>query len=194
MILSCNSCGKKFVVPDQAITSAGRMVQCGSCGNKWKQYPTKSEKITPKEDKKPSLKKTSIKTKPPKPKKKITTKKREINLYSPEYLAKKHGISLKDEINSSHLKYEWTSGSDCEVLIPLYILYGHEMVNKLRGVFALNITIIDADNNYDTFICRDRIGVRPLFLPPIATSIAFSSPEAIGVPPPAGKSASFFFA
>ena len=71
---------------------------------------------------------------------------------------------LKDEINSSHLKYEWTSGSDCEVLIPLYILYGHEMVNKLRGVFALNITIIDADNNYDTFICRDRIGVRPLFL------------------------------
>ena len=104
MILSCNSCGKKFVVPDQAITSAGRMVQCGSCGNKWKQYPTKSEKITPKEDKKPSLKKTSIKTKPPKPKKKITTKKREINLYSPEYLAKKHGISLKDEINKTPLK------------------------------------------------------------------------------------------
>ena len=98
MILSCNSCGKKFVVPDQAITSAGRMVQCGSCGNKWKQYPTKSEKITPKEDKKPSLKKTPIKTKPPKPKKKITKKKREINLYSPEYLAKKHGISLKEEI------------------------------------------------------------------------------------------------
>ena len=43
MILSCNSCGKKFVVPDQAITSSGRMVQCGSCGNKWKQFPVKSE-------------------------------------------------------------------------------------------------------------------------------------------------------
>ena len=39
MILSCNSCGKKFVVPDSAITSAGRTVQCGSCGNKWKQFP-----------------------------------------------------------------------------------------------------------------------------------------------------------
>ena len=71
---------------------------------------------------------------------------------------------LKEGINSSHLNYEWTSGSDCEVLIPLYILYGSEMVNQLRGVFALNITIIDADNNYDTFICRDRIGVRPLFI------------------------------
>ena len=40
MILTCNSCGKKFVVPDNAITASGRMVQCGSCGNKWKQFPT----------------------------------------------------------------------------------------------------------------------------------------------------------
>ena len=39
MILSCNSCGKKFVVPDNAITEAGRLVQCSACGNKWKQFP-----------------------------------------------------------------------------------------------------------------------------------------------------------
>jgi len=39
MILTCNSCGKKFVVPDNAITSSGRTVQCGSCGNKWRQFP-----------------------------------------------------------------------------------------------------------------------------------------------------------
>ena len=39
MILTCNSCNKKFVVPDSAITASGRMVQCGSCGNKWKQFP-----------------------------------------------------------------------------------------------------------------------------------------------------------
>ena len=96
MILSCNSCGKKFVVPDQAITSAGRMVQCGSCGNKWKQYPSNLEKI-------PSIKKIKkekkiSQIKISKPKKKISKKKREINLYSPEYLAKKHGINL-NEIN-----------------------------------------------------------------------------------------------
>ena len=44
MILTCNSCGKKFVVPDSAITDAGRMVQCGSCGNKWKQFPINQAK------------------------------------------------------------------------------------------------------------------------------------------------------
>ena len=44
MILTCNSCGKKFVVPDSAITAAGRMVQCGSCGNKWRQFPSKKLK------------------------------------------------------------------------------------------------------------------------------------------------------
>ena len=43
MILSCNSCEKKFVVPDKAITTTGRIVQCGSCGNKWKQFPIKNE-------------------------------------------------------------------------------------------------------------------------------------------------------
>ena len=46
MILSCNSCGKKFVVPDGAITASGRMVQCGSCGNKWKQFPENKVKTS----------------------------------------------------------------------------------------------------------------------------------------------------
>ena len=39
MILECKSCQKKFIVPDNAITNAGRLVQCSSCGNKWTQYP-----------------------------------------------------------------------------------------------------------------------------------------------------------
>ena len=46
MILTCNSCSKKFVVPDSAITASGRMVQCGSCGNKWKQFPEGEVKKT----------------------------------------------------------------------------------------------------------------------------------------------------
>ena len=94
MILICNSCNKKFVVPDSAITASGRTVQCGSCGSKWKQFPpteintvvtnfqsTKSKKI----------KETPIKTKNKKKK-----RSRDIDLYSPEYLAKKHGINLND--------------------------------------------------------------------------------------------------
>ena len=57
MILTCNSCGKKFVVPDSAITASGRMVQCGSCGNKWKQFPVKEvEKLNQSSSKKSNFK------------------------------------------------------------------------------------------------------------------------------------------
>ena len=93
MILSCNSCKKKFVVPDNAISSSGRLVQCSACGNKWKQFPTNIgvKKVI-------SNKKVNIEKKPKiiKTKKKGVKKTREINLYSPEYLAKKHGITLNE--------------------------------------------------------------------------------------------------
>ena len=100
MILSCNSCGKKFVVPDNAITKAGRLVQCSACGNKWKQFPVgiaeKKEVIS-----KPAIKQTITKrVSPKKPKsikRKVPKKTREINLYSPEYLAKKHGIIINSK-------------------------------------------------------------------------------------------------
>ncbi len=94
MILTCNSCGKKFVVPDNAISASGRMVQCGSCGNKWKQFPMNEIKKdlssqSPKANKSKIHKTVKIrKTK--------LKKQREISLYSPEYLAKKHGIKLND--------------------------------------------------------------------------------------------------
>ena len=111
MILTCNSCGKKFVVPDIAITASGRTVQCGSCGNKWKQFPSETlmketiidKKISP-PIKKPAAKITKLKTKKVK-------KSREINLYSPEYLQKKHGISLsnvetgKKQINDKRISF-----------------------------------------------------------------------------------------
>ena len=101
MILSCNSCGKKFVVPDNAISSSGRTVQCGSCGNKWKQVPV--DEVL----KKPSISLQQKIASRPKPiqqkiqkskrvKKTATKKTREISLYSPEYLAKKHGIKIND--------------------------------------------------------------------------------------------------
>ena len=101
MILICNSCNKKFVVPDNAITASGRMVQCGSCGNKWKQFPKRepqktqsiigSQKIAGK----PRIVKQVLRK--PKSNKKIPVKKqREISLYSPEYLAKKHGIKINN--------------------------------------------------------------------------------------------------
>ena len=98
MILTCNSCGKKFVVPDNAITASGRMVQCGSCGNKWKQFPLEEIKKTQSvsRSKKEVKKVQTIPQKIKKVKKSIPKKSREISLYSPEYLAKKHGIKLNE--------------------------------------------------------------------------------------------------
>ena len=101
MILTCNSCGKKFVVPDNAISVSGRMVQCGSCGNKWKQFPisqikrpqsvsSQQEVVTKAQPIQQKIQKTK------KVKKNSSKKTREISLYSPEYLAKKHGIKIND--------------------------------------------------------------------------------------------------
>ena len=122
MILSCNSCEKKFVVPDKAITSAGRIVQCGSCGNKWKQFPVNIEIKKPQTAKKPKNIKISSETKILKPKKKKTNKKREIDLYSPEYLAKKHGIKLKDEITNLDKSKTYSLGFYPSVIILLIII------------------------------------------------------------------------
>ena len=115
MILTCNSCGKKFVVPDNAITASGRTVQCGSCGNKWKQFPIneikKDEQISkikkiaaePKQVQRKIQKAKKVKKAP-------ARKPREINLYSPEYLAKKHGIKLdnvevKKSLNNNKVSF-----------------------------------------------------------------------------------------
>ena len=100
MILSCNSCEKKFVVPDNAISAAGRLVQCSSCGNKWTQFPI-NEKVKAKEKiskiKSPPKKIQS----PAKKSKRKVIKKTGPDLYSPEYLAKKHGIKIDSEPNLS---------------------------------------------------------------------------------------------
>ena len=90
MIIKCNSCEKSFTVPDNAITASGRLVQCGSCGNKWTQYPQENINKTPsiKIEKKP-IQKQNL------PKKKVIKKKKKIKqIYSPEYLQKKHGIKI----------------------------------------------------------------------------------------------------
>ncbi len=100
MILTCNSCSKKFVVPDSAITASGRMVQCGSCGNKWKQFPEGEVKKTqpiarPKKvisRPRPAQQKMQ---KPKKVKKTAPKKTREISLYSPEYyILQKNMVSV----------------------------------------------------------------------------------------------------
>ena len=122
MILTCNSCEKKFVVPDKAITSAGRMVQCGSCGNKWKQFPIKSEVSKNEVSRKKTPKKISNINKVPKPKTKRVKKSRSIDLYSPEYLAKKHGITLSEIVNKSSITSDVSFGFYNSLILLLVLL------------------------------------------------------------------------
>ena len=101
MIITCNCGEKKFTLPDNAIPASGRLVQCSYCGLKWKQFPV-SEVIKDQSIPRPQKvvsKSQPVQQKKQKPKKikKTTLKKpREISLYSPEYLAKKHGINITD--------------------------------------------------------------------------------------------------
>ncbi len=102
MIITCNCGEKKFTLPDNSIPAAGRMVQCGFCGLKWKQFPvgdvekTQSIARQKKAVSKPQPIKQEIE-KPKKVKRTASRKPREISLYSPEYLAKKHGIKLDEK-------------------------------------------------------------------------------------------------
>jgi len=85
MIIECNACEKKFNVPDSAIMSSGRLVQCSSCGNKWTQYPTKTKKnINP-----AFLPKKTQAKKPSK-------KKGGAEPYSKEYMKQKWGTSIQN--------------------------------------------------------------------------------------------------
>ena len=101
MIITCNCGEKKFTLPDNSIPATGRMVQCGFCGLKWKQFPVgEVEKTQSNARPKKEVSRTQpIQQKIQKPKKVKKTnpkKPREISLYSPEYLAKKHGIQIND--------------------------------------------------------------------------------------------------
>ena len=101
MIITCNCGEKKFTLPDNSIPVSGRLVQCGFCGLKWKQFPIGEVKNTQtisrpqKIVSKPQPVQQKIQ-KPKKVKKTAPKKPREISLYSPEYLAKKHGIKIND--------------------------------------------------------------------------------------------------
>jgi asparagine synthase (glutamine-hydrolysing) len=59
--------------------------------------------------------------------------------------------------------YKPKTGSDCEVILPLYEQYGPsiELARQLRGMFSF----ILYDRKEDLyFICRDHVGITPLYI------------------------------
>jgi len=60
----------------------------------------------------------------------------------------------------NRLNYNFTTNSDCEVIIPLYKEKGVNFLNELNGIFAFAL-YDQTDNSY--LIARDPIGVIPLY-------------------------------
>ncbi|MDZ7790706.1 MAG: asparagine synthase B [Xanthomonadales bacterium] len=56
--------------------------------------------------------------------------------------------------------YTFRTGSDCEVILPLYRQFGTEFLHKLNGIFAFVLYDEEADRY---LIARDPIGVMPLY-------------------------------
>ena len=79
-------------------------------------------------------------------------------------------IKLKEEFKD----YNFKSNSDCEILLPLYLKYGINFVDKLDGEFAIAIFDIQK-NNKNCYIIRDRLGVRPLFYTIFNNNFGFCS-------------------
>ncbi|HNQ12805.1 MAG TPA: asparagine synthase (glutamine-hydrolyzing) [Bacteroidia bacterium] len=64
------------------------------------------------------------------------------------------------EIKSQINDYPFQSNSDTEVLLAAYRKWGSGMLEKLAGMFAF--AIFDKVTN-ETFIARDRLGIKPLY-------------------------------
>ena len=58
-------------------------------------------------------------------------------------------------------KYEFQTGSDCEVILPLYQQKGIHFLEDLSGIFAFALYDVERD---DFLIARDPIGVIPLYI------------------------------
>ena len=132
MLLNCNSCQKKFVVPDSAITKTGRLVQCGSCGNKWTQHPIENTKLE-------TIKalKTVPQTKPiikkPKPKK---------NLYTTEYLRKKYGLVIENSDKQKNKNFSNKKDNKSSFGFYSYVIISFVLLMSLFGILNLTKEII----------------------------------------------------
>ena len=65
---------------------------------------------------------------------------------------------IRDELAG---EYDFRTGSDCEVILPLYRKMGVGLLEKISGIFAFALYDIEND---EYLIARDPIGVIPLYI------------------------------
>lgn len=80
--------------------------------------------------------------------------------------------SLRKEISNTNPGITFKTQSDTEVIIHGFAEWGHNLCRKLEGMFAL--VIYDQLQN-QLFICRDRVGKKPLFYHLSNTHFLFGS-------------------
>lgn len=68
--------------------------------------------------------------------------------------------------------YGFETTCDTEVVLKSYALWGEECAKRLNGIFAFCIYNTDSK---ELFLCRDRIGVKPLFYAKKGDTFAFAS-------------------
>jgi len=80
---------------------------------------------------------------------------------------KTHVLAVNGEIynhkalaKTLKVDYKFQTGSDCEVILPLYQEHGTDFIDKLQGMFAFCLYNAN-DNSY--LIARDHIGIIPLY-------------------------------
>ena len=141
MLVNCKSCLKKFVLPDSAISESGRLVQCGSCGNKWTQFPVKNIPI---DEKKPIKSKPAIKATRPRK-----------NLYSREYLKKKHGIDIHNtkietKKKTSHDPNKESSFGFYSYVIFLFVFFATliSILNLTKEIIIVKFPALEVYINY----------------------------------------------
>lgn len=81
--------------------------------------------------------------------------------------------------NAAELKYElqnlgvvFETCCDTEILLQAYIRYGPACAEKLNGIYAF---AVDDERRSQTFLCRDRFGVKPLFYTEVNGRLVFAS-------------------
>ena len=68
--------------------------------------------------------------------------------------------------------YEFETDCDTEVVLKAFHMWRERSAEKFNGIFAYGIY---NEESKELFLCRDRIGVKPLYYASVGTTFAFSS-------------------
>ena len=82
----------------------------------------------------------------------------------------RNAAELKRELQSLGCRFQ--SGNDAELLLWCYLQFGYFCAEKLNGAFAF---VIEDETLDCTFLCRDQLGLKPLYYSKQGDRLVFGS-------------------